>query len=97
MSSPTYSQVARGDTLTKTITATNTPQRASATKQLVKWLVATPNGSGTIKMSYGGTPNQPAISLSAVDGQWYDLNQLFVQSDTLNDKVEINYGKSFPS
>jgi hypothetical protein len=88
-----FSQVSRGDTLTKTITAINTPQRASDVSIKVKWFVATPNGGGEIKMSYGGTPNQPSLSLS---GGWFDLNEVWVQSDTLNDKAEINYGKSFP-
>lgn len=94
-----FSQIARGDTLVKEITEANTPQRIVETRRLVKWVSVTPHADnqGSVLISYGGTPNQPSLTLGSVPGQYYDLNEIRVQSDFATDKVNLNFGTSFPS
>jgi hypothetical protein len=94
-----FSQVMRGGVIRKIITAADTPQRLTETKTLVKWASIVPGSvqEGNILMSYGvndcGLPNLP---LSTIEGQWVDLNNVWVKSSAIGDEVYCNYGASFP-
>lgn len=49
-----------------------------------------PTVSGVVQVSYGSAPLMPSLSLQAPPGQWLDLHQIQIVSDTAGDIVNWN-------
>jgi hypothetical protein len=102
---PVFSQVCSGDVIVAVIAAANVPQRLTDVQTLVKWLQCNPSSkagevNGIVVMSYGkNVCVLPSLSLGTQPtdgpGKYFDLNNVWIESDTPGDKVVCNFGPSY--